>query len=124
MTSRLKRRKSARTKEVVRRDCPAHESWIRGFECSIPGCNFRLFDLPIECAHVRNSELTPPNERGGLGLKPHSKWTLPLCTWHHAELHRFGEAAFQKLHSIDLGIEAQNLAKQSPHKWRWADETQ
>lgn len=115
MTPKLTRRKPARTKETVRRSIPAHESWVRGFECIIPGC----IAGPVECAHVRNSALTPASERGALGQKPHSKWTVPLCRDHHAEQHRIGEAAFQRRHSLDLGVEAQKFARMSPHKWRW-----
>ena len=89
------------------RSCPAHRAWIRRHRCSVPDCAA----LPIECAHVRTGT------DGGQGLKPSDNWTVSLCRQHHAEQHRIGERAFEKLHDLDLYELAIEFARRSPH-WR------
>ena len=67
-----------------------HEQWIRGHICCVQRCHA----LDIVTAHVRAGYPagTPNWEKGGEGLKPHSKWTIPLCDSHHMEQHQAGWA--------------------------------
>lgn len=88
------------------RDCPAHRAWIRRHHCSVPGCT----GSPIECAHVRRGT------DGGQGLKPSDRWTISLCSQHHAEQHRIGEPAFEKRYALDLIATAEQFARFSPHR--------
>ena len=93
-----------------RREFPEHLAFVRKHPCSIKGCPSRQ----IEAAHVRDSDLTPANEKGGTGMKPHDKWSLPLCGDHHGEQHAIGEPAFEKKHGINMGKIAQVFWWRSP----------
>ena len=88
------------------RSCPAHRAWVRKHRCSVPSC----LAGPIECAHVRSGT------DGGCALKPSDRWTISLCRAHHAEQHRIGELAFEKLYELDLIALAQAFAARSPHR--------
>lgn len=94
-------------------DIPAHRAFIRKHYCAIPDC---LTPFPTECAHVRDG--VPPLEAGGTGMKPHDKWTVPLCRLHHAHQHRVGESAFWALHKTDPHKTAAALWRISPARIR------
>ena len=64
----------------------AHCNFVRGFACSVPGCDGR----PIEVAHVRIGS------GAGMGQKPDDWRTVSLCEHHHGEQHRIGERDFWK----------------------------
>jgi hypothetical protein len=66
----------------------------------------------IECAHVRLGT------DGGVGLKPSDRWSISLCSVHHAEQHRLGEAIFEKRYGIDLVAIANEFAARSPQRSR------
>lgn len=87
------------------RNCPAHRAGVRRHHCCVPGCR----QQPIECAHVRSGT------DGGTSLKPSDRWAISLCSEHHREQHRIGEAAFERQHSIDLYELAVEFARRSPH---------
>lgn len=87
------------------RNCPAHRGWVRRHHCCVPGC----LRQPIECAHVRSGT------DGGTGLKPSDRWVISLCSEHHREQHRIGEAAFEHRYSIDLYELALEFTRRSPH---------
>lgn len=86
--------------------CPGHLKWLRGFACSVKGCDRR----PIEAAHVR------VGTNGGTGLKPDDGWAVSLCAHHHAEAHRIGERSFEAKYQIDLKELARAFVRQSPHR--------
>lgn len=88
--------------------CPSHLKWVRGFQCSVPGCDRR----PIEAAHVRNGT------NGGMGQKPDDCWVISLCRDHHSEQHRIGEPEFERRYRIDMKEMAAAFAKQSPHRMK------
>lgn len=90
---------------------PAHRKWVRSLQCAVRGCNATR----IECAHVRNSDLTPSDEKGGTGIKPGDNWTIPLCAAHHAEQTHDGEMAFEERHVINMGEMALALMCKSPY---------
>lgn len=64
-------------------------------------------NTPIEAAHVRRGT------DGGTGIKPSDTWTVPACHFHHAEIHRIGEAAFERQTGIKLRALAAELANLS-----------
>ena len=87
--------------------CPAHLKWIRTRFCEAilsGGCGGR-----VEAAHVRTGT------DGGMGMKPSDCWVIPLCTEHHREQHRIGEAAFEKKHRLNLKGSAEEMAGKSPY---------
>jgi hypothetical protein len=90
------------------RECPGHRAWVRRHHCCVPGC----LNIPIECAHVRTGN------DGGVGLKPSDRWTVSLCSTHHAEQHRIGERRFERLYGLDLRALAITFALRSPHRGR------
>jgi hypothetical protein len=74
----------------------------------VPGCDLG----PIECAHVRSGT------DGGMALKPSDGWAISLCSRHHAEQHRIGEAAFERKYNLDLHAIAMAFSRRSPHLGR------
>lgn len=106
MSLRLPNRVKQERKAMAQRECPAHRAWIRRHHCCVPDC----LKLPIECAHVRMGT------DGGIGLKPSDRWTISLCTKHHAEQHRIGERRFERRHGVDLSALAGAFAARSPHR--------
>jgi hypothetical protein len=98
------------TKADTGRRSPAHRAWVRGFACSVPGCQLR----PIECAHVRRA-----NNRG-TGIKPSDAFTVSLCREHHDESHR-GERTFEAKYGLDLLALAQEFFRASPHRHKLED---
>jgi hypothetical protein len=92
---------------------PGHCAWVRGHRCSVPGCTA----TDIECAHVRDGT------DGAMGVKPSDWWTVSLCSAHHAEQHRIGEAKFEQRYRIDLKAVASAFARSSPHRSRWQGRT-
>jgi hypothetical protein len=103
MNTLPKRRKKPRRRDMNR--VPAHLQWIRGHECLVcdQECNGG-----IEAAHVRTGT------GGGMGMKPHDRWTVPLCTYHHSIQHAMGEAAFQAKYKVDMKSVAAKLWQISP----------
>lgn len=97
------------------REFPGHRAWVRGHACRVPGCENRK----IEAAHVQGSLEVPKDERGGMALKAHDKWTVPECDTHHAESHKIGHNAFDKKYRIDRVQTARQLQARSPHRFRW-----
>lgn len=90
---------------------PSHCKWVRGHQCCVPGC----IDMPIEAAHVRNGT------GGSMSVKPHDKWVISLCRFHHSEQHRVGERTFEARHGIDMKALAERFAAQSPHRFKWLE---
>lgn len=105
------RRKHNSKRPKERNRFPSHCAWVRGFECSVPGCE----EIPIEAAHVR------VGTGGGMGIKPHDKWVIPLCRDHHSEQHRIGEPTFERTHGVDMKKVAERLAATSPHRFKWQE---
>ena len=85
---------------------PGHLAWVRTHGCCVPNCDGR----PIEAAHVRTGT------DGGTGIKPGDQWTISLCSSHHLNQHRWGEAWFEQAYLIDMKALAQEFARKSPHR--------
>lgn len=90
-----------------RRDWPRHEKFVRGFKCSVPGCECG----PIEFAHLRLGA-----KGNGVGIKPPSWFGISLCSDHHREAHTLGEMTFQRKHGLDWLKLATEFAKASPDR--------
>ena|SRR3990167_8233061 len=89
------------------RDHPKHRAWIRSRPCTVENGDCRG---AVQAHHVRDET------DGGMGLKPHDKWCVPLCMWHHDHGHRIGWQSFEKLHGVELRVEALRLAERSPDR--------
>ena len=105
---RLPNRLQKERKAAPERDYPAHRAWVRRHHCCVPAC----LAIPIECAHVRTGT------DGGVGLKPSDRWTISLCSAHHAEQHRLSERRFERRYGSDLRALAITFALRSPHRER------
>lgn len=64
-----------------------HLKFIRQLPC----CVCLRMDT-VQAAHIRKG--LPAHEKGGMGMKPHDKWTLPMCHFCHAKQHEVGEVSF------------------------------
>jgi hypothetical protein len=105
------RRKHNSTRVKEKNRFPSHCAWVRGFGCSVPGCE----EVPIEAAHVR------VGTGGGMGHKPHDKWVISLCRDHHSQQHRIGEQSFERAHGINMKQLAEKFAALSPHRFKWLE---
>lgn len=63
-----------------------HLKFIRSLCCCV--C---LRTDTVQACHIRKG--LPPHEKGGMGMKPHDKWTTPMCHFCHAKQHT-GEQTF------------------------------
>ena len=95
---------------------PNHLKFVRKHNCAVPGCQTR----PVVAHHVRDSYsvVVPKDERGGIGMKPHDKWTVPLCDQHHKEVHT-GPHLFENDYKISLIQLAADIASRSPYREGW-----
>lgn len=110
---------SSGIERAPQREFPGHRQWVRGHNCYVPGCPSRA----IEAAHVQDSDEVPPEERGGMALKAHDKWTFPCCHAHHLEAHAYGHDVFDKTHGVDRVKVALQMQKLSPHRFKWRTPT-
>lgn len=95
---------------------PAYLKWVRGCECAVTGCCNR----PIEAAHVRKG--LPPHEAGGVSMKPHDKWALPLCDSHHRIQHSVGEDTFQRQYRVNMKEAAKAHWREWPGRIKWENQ--
>jgi len=61
-----------------------HRAMIRRLVCVVCG------RIPVVGAHLRAG--LPDEGKGGMALKPHDKWLIPLCPLCHGEQHNEGES--------------------------------
>lgn len=116
----LRRRKSPRMGiRKERREYPTHRQWVSGFCCSVPGC-------PNKSTAAHYDGEVPYADAGGTALKRHDKWCFPLCDEHHVlgpkNYHQIGHEAFDSLHGISTKRIAENMARASPHRFKWLEE--
>lgn len=104
------RLKAKSDKADTGRRSPAHRAWVRGHQCSVPGCK----SMPIECAHVRRAF------NSGTGFKPSDAYTVSLCRDHHMESH-MGEQTFEAKHGLDLLKLSERFYRASPHRSKLLD---
>ena len=64
-----------------------HLAWVRTLPCFISRSGFMSCQGNIEAHHL----LKPVSRHRGFGLKAHDSECIPLCRFHHAQLHtKFG----------------------------------
>jgi hypothetical protein len=66
-----------------------HLAFIASLECAVWSCA----STPVQVCHVRLRDASRQKDEG-TGLKPHDRYTLPLCWRHHQEQHRLTEPVF------------------------------
>jgi hypothetical protein len=80
-------------------------AWVRSLLCTVDGCGD---PRESENAHVAN---------GGTGRKADHTLIVPLCPWHHRQLHSMGIESFQEAYHMDRdGLEAE--AKLVEARWQ------
>lgn len=85
---------------------PLHLDFIRGLRCIVPGCGRRF----VSAHHLLQSG--SPKARGS---KSPDASCVPLCVYHHHELHQMGsERKFAERHGIDMIATARELWRRSP----------
>jgi hypothetical protein len=89
--------------------CRNHLQWIRGFTCIVPHCDT---GAKVQAHHVRKG-IPVEAERGGTGMTPHDKWTVPICAIHHEQAHH-GQDSFERKYGLDLIAKATEFAAASP----------
>lgn len=77
-----------------------YREFVRSLPCVVFGCNRQ----PV-CHHCRFSH------NSGTGQKPSDTWGLPICDYHHDQLHKRGIKTFLSEHGIDLYEELFLVAK-------------
>ena len=110
----LARRKAP--KMNVRQDTryfPGFLAFVRLHVCSVPGCE----NQDIEASHIRKG--IPAHEAGGVGMKPHDKWTCPKCRCHHQEYHDLGHDTFEAKYGISLVEVCKDLQRRWPNRKKW-----
>lgn len=50
-----------------------------------------------------------------MGQKAGDDHAVPLCAFHHDEVHRIGRETFEARHKVDLNAVADKLARASAH---------
>ena len=61
-----------------RQEDAKHLAFVRTQPCCLPFCR-----REAEPAHLRMANLTIGKELTGKGEKPHDRYTVPLCPYHH-----------------------------------------
>lgn len=84
----------------------ARVEWVKRQPCLVPGCQRG----PCDNAHVGN---------GGIGRKEDADRIVPLCGFHHRELHDTGRHVFERVHELDLLHSALLLEE----RWRAREDT-
>ena len=101
-------RQTKKPKRDTRWRSQAHLSFVRSFQCAMPGCT----EQPIEAAHVRLGS------GAGMGQKPDDHRVTPLCKHHHSSQHVQGEATFWRAYEVLSGQTVDDLldalCKESP----------
>lgn len=77
------------TRKQPREKSGAHLKFIRYLGCVKCGGH-----RDVEAAHVRMASPVHGKRETGKGEKPSDKWTVPLCSTHHAQQHELGEEKF------------------------------
>jgi hypothetical protein len=101
---------------VPQREFPTHRQWVAGFCCIVPGC-------PNKARAAHYDGEVPYADAGGERMKRHDKWCFPCCDDHHMlrgdSYHVLGVERFEKLYGVNTKKAAENMARTSPHRWRW-----
>ena len=79
------------TRKKTGRD-PAYLVWLHGFECCVPGCASKNLHLWADeaASGIEAAHLGPR----GLSTKVPDRQAVPMCRFHHKELHKIGPTRF------------------------------
>lgn len=84
-------------------------TFLRTQPCCIRGCRRR----PAEAAHIRMTCQAYGKVNPGMQAKPHDRFAVPLCSWHHRNApdaqHKGEEAAFWRRHRLNPFAIAEQL---------------
>jgi hypothetical protein len=75
---------------------PERRAWVRSLPCCIKDC-------PNPSANVH---VSPENEPSGMGRKGDYCYIVPMCNFHHIQLHTLGQRSFNDLHRTDVALVA------------------
>jgi hypothetical protein len=80
-------------------------AWVRSQPCTVADC--------ADCRESENAHVV----NGGMGRKADANLIVPLCPWHHRQLHHMGVESFQEAYYMDRdGLEAE--AKLVEARWK------
>lgn len=83
-----------------------HRKWINEQRCCVPGCGSRF----SQCHHL----LSGPEDKAR-SKKASDIWCVPLCGFHHSEVHAMGdERQFAERHGMDIVATAAAFWRRSP----------
>lgn len=88
-------------REPPRPEFRAHQRYVKGFGCCVPGC----LVTPVDFAHLRSAA------NAGKGQKPLDIFGISLCRPHHDQQHRIGQKTFDRKHGIDSWALAAEFAR-------------
>ena len=92
----------------LNRSDPEYLKLIRTLPCCVDGCRS---GTTIHAHHVRSAATS------GMGMKPADKGsTIPICGYHHQELHRIGNKTFEAAYGLDIALIARELAANLPQR--------
>ncbi len=101
-----KKRPKMGLREPTRIDCPGHLAWVRNtHQCAV----FDENCLGKNQAH----HVTTKGAGGG------DDTAVPLCVFHHGEVHNIGIKTFEKKYVLDLAETAAVLWRQSRHRLKY-----
>ena len=102
-----KQRKKMGVRKPSRIDCPGHLQWIRNtFACTAHAAG--------TCEGKNEAHHATTRGAGGGDEK-----AIPLCFFHHGEVHNIGRKTFEEKYKLDLLKSAEQLWKQSPHRIKY-----
>lgn len=101
-------------RQVEKRESAKHRRFVRSHVCIVLTGRPDLTECTggNEFCHVRAG--LPSGEQAGVAMKPHDAFGVPMCSYHHSQQHRIGEASFEKLYGVRLLDTALALARVSP----------
>ncbi len=83
----------------------ARVAWVRGLPCVLSAWGTCGRHMQCDNAHIIG---------GGAGRKADAQFIVPLCSLHHASLHRRGRQLFEAVYLVDLF----KLAADTERRWQ------
>ncbi len=87
---------------------PGHLQWVRGCDCCVT--------IHGACAGKIHAHHVKTKGAGGLDNQ-----VVPLCNFHHGEIHTIGRDTFENKYGVRLEIIAGDYARCSPHRKKWLE---
>lgn len=110
MTLKRKPRPKMGTRAPQHLRSPAHLQWIRGtLACLAASVDGDRCEGKNHAHHVRLGA------GAGIGQKPGDDRAIPLCAFHHGELHTIGQRTFAERYRVDFEKAISEARVASPH---------